>query len=694
MKSHIPYYHRLMNHVVSLHSEWTSQWPADGSALDLSQALESANRGEISENLTAIQRSLETAKLLSQHPILAVTGQLNSGKSSVVASFLSPAGRERVPRGSSSATGTHRFVYWVPQSWMDDLSFRELLLDLIATAHPDGIEFLNDDPVIAAEQYRSGRDKLETLAIPLIAGDPFLDKLGAGLLDCPDIQTHDYATEHEEVTADENPRLDFLSNAARVCSAFLVVWNRSAIRDRLIEIMLGALRQRMASAPLYLLINMIRPEEGQPQRTIEDRDVTRLLEQFGIGEDHVYGAFDFAIEDRGDRKGWRHYTPTGLVQKFDQAEAPQFYPLAEGANSKTDLHSLTKSLDVAEIQRTKILDHESELSNLLHQASISVNKWMGDSEEEISNIHQGLLATCHRMMTDEKTGEPLQIMSQEFAKALHISLVRTAPVALKIPLKMANPFDRAFSNAKKIINKLNIKALATDKIKDLEGELKQHLKLGSIKIASSDALARRMQSQRWCPADVQVVDIEKAWNQVFDTFNKHPIESFDQEMLDRSAQERWDGFSLTQKFTIGGKALLGTIGGLAAVCGIATLAVDGGATLFAATSVSHAINGSIAAVITAGGSATAMMGFQDSLLKDNTLPYLSRLFSITCDMFRIPRAVRNKVTEVQFKNANGSDSNYKLSSSPELATFPAVTSLTDKRLWDTVQTEDSTTDPI
>jgi len=158
-------------------------------------------------------------------------------------------------------------------------------------------------------------------------------------------------------------------------------------------------------------------------------------------------------------------------------------------------------------------------------------------------------------------------------------------------------------------------------------------------------------------------------------------------MLDRSAKERWDGFSITQKFTIGGKALLGTIGGLAAVCGIATLAVDGGATLFAATSVSHAINGSIAAVITAGGSATAMMGFQDSLLKDNTLPYLSRLFSITCDTFNIPRSIRNEAPEVSFKNVKGNQSNYKLSSSPELTTFPPVTQLTDKRIWDSVSTD-------
>jgi hypothetical protein len=660
---------------------WTSQWPADGIALDLPQALDAAQHGDISADISAIKRSLETAKKLSQHPILAVTGQLNSGKSSVVASFLSPAGKARVPRGSSSSTGTHRFVYWVPQSWLDTKSFRDLLLDLIATAHPKGVEFLDTDPEKAAEQYRGGRDDLETLSIPLIAGDPLLDELGTGLLDCPDIQTHDQSDDQHSVLSSENPRLDFLSAAARVCSAFLVVWNRAAIRDRLIEVMLSALRQRMASAPLYLLVNMIRPEEGQPQRTMTDSDVTRLLEQFSISADHVYGAFDFAIEDRSERPGWRSYTPARLVMNFDQVEAPQFYPLAEGIHSNDDLHTLSENLDVAEIQRTKIADHQTELSSLLHQANTSINQWMNDSEEEISNIHAGLLTTCHRMMTDETTGEPLQIMSPQFASALHASLVRTAPFALKLPLKLANPFDKAYDSAKKFVRTLNLKSLATDKIKDLEGELKQHFKLGSIKIASSDALARRMQSQRWCPASAQIPDLEKAWNGVFDTFQKHPIERFDTELLDQSSKNRWNGFTMTQKFTIGGKALLGTIGGLAALCGIATLAVDGGATFFAATSVSHAINGSIAAVIAAGGGAVAMAGFQESLLKDNTLPYLSRLFSITCDCFHIPRAIRDKPTEVNFKIGDRRKTKYKLSASPELPMFPAITPLTDKRIW-------------
>jgi len=60
-------------------------------------------------------------------------------------------------------------------------------------------------------------------------------------------------------------------------------------------------------------------------------------------------------------------------------------------------------------------------------------------------------------MIDETTGEPLQIMSPEFAESLHQSLVRTAPMALKLPLKLAKPFDKAFDSTKKFIGSLNLK---------------------------------------------------------------------------------------------------------------------------------------------------------------------------------------------------------------------------------------------
>jgi len=659
----------------------TSVWPADGSALNLRQTLEASGHANLADDISATLRSLKTAEKLSKHPILAVTGQLNSGKSSVVASFLSAEGRERVPRGSSSATGTHRFVYWVPQSWLNDDSYKSLLLDLIATAHPDGVEFLETDPEKAAQQYRSGRDNLSTLSIPLIAGDTQLDQLGAGLLDCPDIQTHDSSEADKRLTESDNPRLDFLTAASRVCSAFLVVWSRAAIRDRLIEIMLNALRKRMASAPLYLLINMIRPEKGQPALTMQDSDVTRLLEQFSIAPDHVYGAFDYAIEDRGDRPGWRHFTPIKLIEKFNKSEGPQFYPLAEGIKTKADLHSLSESLDTAEIQRIKILDHRNELNAHLTEAQKITRKWVGGQELEIIEKYDGLLATCQGMMTDENTGEPLQIMSPEFAEALHQSILRTAPMALKLPLKLAKPFDKALNSTKKFIGSLNLKSFAKDKVEDLEGELKQHLKLGSIKLASSESLARRMQTQRWCPADIEVSELEKAWNETFLIFQKHPIETFDSELLDTSSKDYWDGFSLMQKFTIGGKALLGTLGGLAAVCGIATLAVDGGATFYAATSVSHAINSGIALAVTAGGSAAAMVSFKDTLLKDNTLPYLSRLFSIACDCFRLPRFIAEHPATVSFRDPKGEKTTHKVSPSPELPDFPAITALTKNHLW-------------
>src|SRR6186997_75262 len=88
--------------------------------LSLGEALERfvnlARRKQWDASIGAAAASLE----LEPCPIIAVLGELNAGKSSVVATFLGPEGRRRLPRGEEDAAGTHRFVYWVPQRWLDD----------------------------------------------------------------------------------------------------------------------------------------------------------------------------------------------------------------------------------------------------------------------------------------------------------------------------------------------------------------------------------------------------------------------------------------------------------------------------------------------------------------------------------------------------------------------------------------------
>ena len=656
-----------------------SLWPDDGKSLTLFRALESAGHKSLATELGRAAQSLVAAQSMLGQPIIAVTGQLNAGKSSVVASFLSAAGRARVPRGESSSTGTHRFVYWVPSTWLDDPTKKRTLLDLLETAHSGGVEFLDEDPTHAAQQYASGRDHLDQLAIPIVAADPALDDIGVALLDCPDIQTHD--ADGAEQSA--NPRLEFLAAAARVCSAFLVVWSRAAIRDRLLESMLATLRARMASAPLYLLINMIRPEEGQPEKTLDDSDLTRLLDRFQITSPHVFGAFDFAVEKSDDQLGWREFTPPHLVERFvanydaDRSKLPQFYTLAEGVQSKSDLLTLPGRLGIAALQQTKINDHRTELEKLITAARHALREWLRVSTTRITSTHAGLLEFCVGMMTDRSTGDPLQIPSSQFAAALHESFIRTAPLPLRLSLKLARPFDRALARAKGFFSKLSFKG----NLKDIEGSIRDNLQFGSLKIANSDSLAREMHAQRWCPAELGEPQLNEAWRTIIQNFRDHPIEKFDQKSLDTMSASLWKGFSGWKKLTIGARAILGALGSAAALGGVITAAVDGGATIYAATAISSFIHGGSALIVAIGGTAAAWVGFRKELIDKNTLPYLSRLFAFSCDAFGLPRRIDEKPPMIPFADAQGKTTTFELPPSDDLATTKTVTTLIDARLW-------------
>jgi len=119
-------------------------------------------------------------------PILAVAGLLNSGKSSLVSSFLSSENRSRVLRGVGSKDATNRFVLWTPASWCTDQAFKvqlESLLEQVFGSVPDP---LPEEVNAAHEAYRN----INRFEIPLIASDKNLDKLGIALLDCHPIPIH------------------------------------------------------------------------------------------------------------------------------------------------------------------------------------------------------------------------------------------------------------------------------------------------------------------------------------------------------------------------------------------------------------------------------------------------------------------------------------------------------------------------
>lgn len=136
----------------------------------------------VASRLIASGRQFDTAARLVGWPTVAVAGMLNSGKTSLVATFLSEEGRRRSLRGTSNSEGTHRFVIWLPSKWREDAELWGLLMQQIGDAIGASPELLSDSVTVAHKQYNNHEGDSTTLSVPLVATDPKLDQLGIGLL--------------------------------------------------------------------------------------------------------------------------------------------------------------------------------------------------------------------------------------------------------------------------------------------------------------------------------------------------------------------------------------------------------------------------------------------------------------------------------------------------------------------------------
>ena len=238
----------------------------------------------VTETLAAGRR-LDTASRLVDRPTIAVAGMLNSGKTSLVSSFLSPAGQLRTLRGTSNREGTHRFVLWLPESWRSDVELWSLLVSRIGDSLGQPPEDLAEDPVAAAAQYNNRAGDEAQLAVALLATDPGLDEVGVGLLDCPDI-----VSDEELGLGSPARRKELLGRAATLCSAFLIVTDAASSRDTTLADLTRIASDLMPGVPRMLAVNKVRPRQT-PDQIYET--FSPLCKNNGIST--IYAAYDFDV---------------------------------------------------------------------------------------------------------------------------------------------------------------------------------------------------------------------------------------------------------------------------------------------------------------------------------------------------------------------------------------------------------------
>ena len=277
-------------------------------------------------------------------PIVAVAGLINSGKSSLVAGFLSPPSRERVLRGLSSRDGTQRFTLWAPAKWKEDAAFRARLDEMFTRVFRHAPESLEESPEAAHEQQRAHN----SLQVPLLAFDSALDAHGIALLDCPDVQRPQRG-EAQGV----NARLEALAAAGEICAGVIIVAPRTEIEVRELQ----AIVARLPSATRVYAINLLRREPA-------DVILREVREHLGLREELCYGAYDFDVgANRAFAPAWAE-KEAGSPENGDQRMLPCFFSsrivpkkISPSASSRSD-----RSFSLGRILHRMCLD-KSDSSN-------------------------------------------------------------------------------------------------------------------------------------------------------------------------------------------------------------------------------------------------------------------------------------------------------------------------------------------
>ncbi len=130
----------------------------------------------VAAEVTSAGKQLHWAAEVVNYPTVAIAGMLNSGKTSLVATFLSEQGKKRTLRGTGNHEGTHRFVLWLPEKWRADHECFSMLISRIGEALGTIPEMLADDPAEAHRQYNNASKSVAAASVPLIATDEGLDQ--------------------------------------------------------------------------------------------------------------------------------------------------------------------------------------------------------------------------------------------------------------------------------------------------------------------------------------------------------------------------------------------------------------------------------------------------------------------------------------------------------------------------------------
>jgi hypothetical protein len=457
-------------------------------------------RGSDEPSPATIRSLMEQLRLLlsgAACPILAISGMLNAGKSSLVTGLLEPCNRRRVLVGAGNDQGTHRFVLWLPAAWKQQPQQWQLLWDQLVQLFGCQPEWLSSDPQQAHAQYNGwllagyqphassraaaalGPTELPVAwEVPLVALDRELDRWNLGLLDCPDGQTG-MRSGIGSPTADRSrpsgeasqpppdlaairlsepssfcqqsqriaeSRQQLMCRAARLCSAALSVVSAESLHDQAVNRLLEQLAEAMPGIQRWLAINQVKRKYTADQ--IAD-DVRPLVSRHRLSG--VYMAYHYLGPQSTERLLARY---PGQADPSDDRPQAVFFRIVPGPVSTPPepieadrfLPGLASSLSESELVSDQRRSVSERLSREITDGYGAIDTHQQRLSEQCHKLLFALADTVHELATGRSPANSkfelrLEISPQvqsELIKSLH----RTAPTWARPSLMLDKQFQQ------------------------------------------------------------------------------------------------------------------------------------------------------------------------------------------------------------------------------------------------------------
>jgi hypothetical protein len=605
--------------------------PARESFLQSLQRIDPAAASAVMQAGNQLHHAVE----LVQYPVVAIAGMLNSGKTSLVATFLSSEGRARTLRGVGHAQGTHRFVLWLPEKWKADAELWSLLLARLGEALGRPPELLGTDPAAAHQQYNNHDRNSGAISVPLVATDPALDSAGMGLLDCPDI-----VSDESLGLGAPTQRRELLGRAATLCSAFLVVASAEQSRDMTLGELMRIAGDLMPGVPRLLAVNKVRPREQTPDQV--HSTFSPLADQYQV--ETIYAAYDFDIQASDPFIPRQLHNSVG--RSIDPEESlPIFFALskkpAENPPNAIGADRLLSSLP-ERLDRGRLFDR----FRTALETNVRVAIWDRGRQAILDNIAilDGHTESARRCLMEvalevfarlDPRGEIAELrlhQNERIIRQLSEAFVNTAPWYARWSVQMNASFRRVIGGAGDWMRRWLPTQSIRNATEDVRGRFRRGEHGGLLTAEMLRSLVRYHLDAHPMPHWHDDSPWQEACQAAIHRYDRDDFTTLDPRRLEEACAEMWAKVSVLKKGTAVAAPLLMLLTTFGAVL---MIPFDLGTSVIASASISELLAASGLTAVTsiwAGGKNAAHVEQQAARQQ------LADLIAVLCDTFGVSRS--------------------------------------------------------